>query len=309
VAWIPGSQANTRLLGMPTGYMRPPICAAALREVCRFSHRRSRARQRPTLVGPALGAGGGVRKMVDPDGILGRSGNSGEPRPRAKFSDPRRNRCSVWNVARGNSLRAPFDGGSHQDRVDRTEEAPSVNKVWDPWAEDEPVFGNRERRHALSRHPGTPPCGNLAVQDPTGAGEADAAPSLPGSEDKTVGEDGGEPRLPKELVVLVRPLRIEIELGSSGRWVCGLVERASRTGLEAKLEEWPVRNRSLIPSRLQVKMLVTPHGESSFVLRARVLWIDPSASPGEPTGTQLALVTTDPAVLARWLKAVASARV
>jgi hypothetical protein len=173
--------------------------------------------------------------------------------------------------------------------VGRAEEPPDVKKVWDPWAEDEPVFGKRERQHALSRHPGTPPCGNLAVQDPTSAG-------------------GSAPRELSALASLDKPLRVELELGASGPWTFGLVERASRTGFEMRLDGNQTGTRDLVQAGRKIKVLVAPHGDVAFVLQARVLWISPSSSPDSPMRAQLALITESASVLSRWVKAIEKAR-
>ncbi len=257
--------------------------------------------------------------MDDSSGVRGQKKSS---RPRSKLEDTCRDLWLAWRLARKPSLMAHFDDSPdasdkrqqsvesrrvriernpnrqsgpsieerpHDNPVDRTEEPPEVKKVWDPWAEDEPVFGRRERQHALSRHPGTPPCGNLAVQHPTDEG-------------------GPAHRKPNALVLLDRPLRVEIELGFLGQWIFGFVERASRTGFETRISGSSLGVRGFVPAGSKVKVLVTPHGEEAFVLSATVLWVDPSPGPDGPTRAQLALVTSDPAVLGRWAETVKKAR-
>ncbi|MHC5054465.1 MAG: hypothetical protein ACYTKD_07090 [Planctomycetota bacterium] len=197
------------------------------------------------------------------------------------------------------------EGRSSSDHGNRTEGQPKVEKVWDPWAEDGPVFGDRGRRHALSRHPGTPPCGNLAVQGPEGL-----AASAPREPDASTSDAGRAPvALPDALVPLKMPLRVELELGFSGRWTFGLVERASRTGFEARLGGRSVGTRDFVLAGRRVKVLVTPHGTGGpFVLPARVLWVDPPPGPDGPMRAQLAIATSDPAALGRWAEVVEKAR-
>jgi hypothetical protein len=197
------------------------------------------------------------------------------------------------------------EGRPSSDHGNRTEGQPKVEKVWDPWAEDGPVFGDRGRRHALSRHPGTPPCGNLAVRPP-----ADAVASAPSRDpDKASGADAAGGAVPDALCPLERPLRVELELGSSGRWTFGLVERASRMGFEARLGGRSVGTRDFVPAGRRVKVLVTPHGSGGpFVLPARVLWVAPPPGPDGPMRAQLAIVTSDPEALARWAEVVEKAR-
>lgn len=260
--------------------------------------------------------------MKDSSSARGQKTSSQRPGHRSKLEDTCGDLWLAWRLARKPSLRARFDdspdssdrkrqsvescrihierdpgrqGGPsvetrpHDNPVNRAEEPPEVKKVWDPWAEDEPVFGSRERLHALSRHPGTPPCGNLAVQDPKNAG-------------------GSARREPNGLALLDRPLRVEIQLGSSGQWIFGLVERASRTGFETSIGGSSLGDRGFVPAGNKVKVLVTPHGEEAFVLSATVLWVDPSPGPDGPTRAQLALVTSDPAALGRWAEAVKKAQ-
>jgi hypothetical protein len=105
------------------------------------------------------------------------------------------------------------------------------------------------------------------------------------------------------------PLRVELELGFSGRWTFGLVERASRTGFEARLGGRSVGTRDFVLAGRRVKVLVTPHGTGGpFVLPARVLWVDPPPGPDGPMRAQLAIATSDPAALGRWAEVVEKAR-
>jgi len=259
-----------------------------------------------------------------------------KPDPRSELEDTCRDLWLAWRLARKPGLRARFDdspeildtkrnrvescririerdvnrevgpcdaGRSREGPGGRTEGQPKVKKVWDPWAEDEPVFGHRERRHALSRHPGTPPCGNLAVQHPAVTG---------GRLSSNVGIPGGRGTggaLPDALVPLARPPRVELDLGASGGWTFGMVERASRRGFETTIAERPGGTRDFLRAGRKIKALVMPHREAVLALTVRVLWVDPSPSPDGHRRAQLALVTPGPAALGRWMEIVEGARV
>jgi len=274
--------------------------------------------------------------MSDSGGVNGRNDSCRKPDPRSKLEDTCRDLWLAWRLARKPGLRARFDDtpeivDTKQDRVEscrihierdpgrkggafvegssregpggRTEGQPRVKKDWDPWAEDEPVFGHRERRHALSRHPGTPPCGNLAVQDPAAMG------GRPSSNAGIPGGRGTGGALPDALVPLARPPRIELDLGASGGWTFGMVERASRKGFETTIAERPSGTRDFLRAGRKIKALVMPHREAVLALTVRVLWVDPSPSPDGMRRAQLALVSPAPAALGRWVEIVEGARV
>jgi len=291
--------------------------------------------------------------MGDSGGVHGRDHSCHGPDPSSKLEDTCRDLWLAWRLARKPGLRARFDDSpeisdTKRDRVEscrihierdaskkggpceggrsregpggRTEGQPKVKKVWDPWAEDEPVFGHRERRHALSRHPGTPPCGNLAVQDPadpSGRSPANAGASKgrgmnrPGrTRDGNASDASGTgSALPDALVPLARPPRVELDLGASGGWTFGLVERASRRGFETTIAERPSGTHDFLRAGRKIKALVMPHREAVLVLAVKVLWVDPSPSPDGPRRAQLALVSPAPSALGRWVEIVEGARV
>ncbi len=248
--------------------------------------------------------------MSDSGGVQGSKDTSRKRGRHAKFEGEVES-CRIHIEHDPGRTGGPHAGVRPQDdHGNRAEEQPKVRKVWDPWAEDEPVFGSRERRHALSRHPGTPPCGNLAVQHPDDA--VAPAPSREAGDgddtDTASGADAAGDAVPDALCPLESPLRVELELGFSGRWTFGLVERASRTGFEARLGGRAVGTRDFVLAGRRVKVLVTPHGPGgSFVLPARVLWVDPPPGPDGPMRAQLALMTEDPAALERWVDVVGRA--
>jgi len=286
--------------------------------------------------------------MGDSVGVDKRKNSYRRPDPRSKLEDTCRDLWLAWRLARKPGLRARFDDSpepsstkehsveSCRIRIERdlskkggpcigrrsiegpggrTEGKPKVKKVWDPWAEDEPIFGNRERRHALSRHPGTPPCGNLAVQHPDDAGDADVAERGDAAtprraRDHNASDAGGTNCvLPDALVPLARPPRVELDLGASGGWTFGLVERASRKGFETTIAERPCGTRDFLQAGRRIKALVMPHREAVLALTVRVLWVDPSPSSDGLRRAQLALVTPGPAALNRWMEIVEGARV
>ena len=203
------------------------------------------------------------------------------------------------------------DTGSRPGRLDEAGVTARSEGELDPWAEDEPIFGQREVTHALSPTPGTPPLGNLAVEPPPGwTPEAPA----PGAATESTPPTGA-------LRVLREPIRIEMELEHCGRWACGLAERASPRGLEISLGFRGVGTRDFLRAGRRVRLLVSPPqprragdrsgrrrrrggaasgGERPFQLHTRILWVDPPAVPGGAVRAQVAIDTTDTAALARW---------
>ncbi len=180
-------------------------------------------------------------------------------------------------IGRVRGLRAKFEDRSiklgRTDALKRSRQ-PSAGppergkpaKELDPWAEDEPIFGPRGHAHALSRLPGTPPCGNLAVQSPLYPGGDSAAQDL------------------KALFQLAEAVRVELELEPGGRWTCGIVRRASACGLEVALGGGSVDTRDFLQAGRRVRLLVSPRAEPGFVIGARVLWVEPPAEPGLQSG-------------------------
>ena len=202
-------------------------------------------------------------------------------------------------IGRARGIRARFeDLSSGVGRTDALKQSrqPSADppergkpaKELDPWAEDEPIFGSRGRAHALSRRPGTPPCGNLAVQPPLCPGGDSAAQDL------------------KALVQLAEVVRVEIELERGGRWACGIIRRASACGLEVALGGRSVGARDLLRAGRRVRLLVSPRAEPGFVIGALVLWVDSPAEAGLQSGpggavrAQLAVEAGDAAITELW---------
>lgn len=154
----------------------------------------------------------------------------------------------------------------------------SKPKVWDPWAEPEPIFGPREIRHALSPHPGTPPFGNVAVTGPAGR---------------------------KDLRQLGTPVRVEIGLERCGRWTCGLCVRASEEALEVAIGGRSVGTRDFLVAGRHVRLLVTPRGAGAFSLKAKVLSVESPQDPSGAVRAELSLDSQDPAARARWMALLA----
>jgi len=158
-----------------------------------------------------------------------------------------------------------------------------VKKVWDPWAEPEPIFGPREIRHALSPRPGTPPFGNVAVPCPPRARGQPGEQSAPGG-----------------LEALTEAVRVEIGLEHCGRWTCGLCARASEEALEVALGTRSVGTRDFLVAGRRVRLLVTPRLSQPFALQARVICVEPPPEPDGAVLVELAIDTQDPAALSRW---------
>lgn len=202
----------------------------------------------------------------------------------------------------GHGLHAPFESGdpagdAQPRRIrddgrgppDQSRGSTTAGRKLDPWAEEEPVFGHRETAHALSTHPGTPPCGNLAVEPPSGH-----LPSPPGV-------PTAAPRPAKGLVRLRRPVRAEIETGLTPAWVFGLVERASMSGMEINVMDPPP---GFSPGRRdEVRVLVTPRAGAGFVVRARFVQYRVSDRGGSARG-QLLLTERGDWSLSQWAAVV-----
>lgn len=165
----------------------------------------------------------------------------------------------------------------------------------DPWALDGPSFGERARKHALSGRPGTPPCGNLAVQVPQGYVLA-----YRGSSAKAAEADR------KALAPLAETLRVEIELEcprtgkSRTTWVSSLALMASSRGLEVTLGRRSAATRELLEPGRRVNLLVTPPMGSVFEIAARVIRADPSPEPGGPLRVQILVDSSDARALGHW---------
>jgi hypothetical protein len=222
----------------------------------------------------------------------------------------------------GAGRESPEDPVAHRESGERpgcrheTGETGRSKRELDPWAEDEPIFGQREVAHALSPTPGTPPLGNLAVEPPPGW-----KPDAPAPGAATTGGATGHVLRAGALRVLHDPIRIEMELERCGRWACGLAERASPTGLEISLGFRGVGTRDFLRAGRRVRLLVSPPqprgaperpgrrrrrgraasgGERPFQLHTRILWVDPPSVPGGAVRAQVAIDTADTAALARW---------
>lgn len=166
----------------------------------------------------------------------------------------------------------------------------------DPWAQDGPAFGERARKHALSGRPGTPPCGNLAVQVPQGYVLA-----YRGSSAKAAEADR------KALAPLAETLRVELELECSPptgdgrtRWFSGLALMASSRGLEVTLGRRSAGTRELLQPGRRANLLVTPPMGSVFEIAARVIRADPSREPGGPLRVQILVDSSDARALGHW---------
>ncbi|MHC4505992.1 MAG: hypothetical protein ACYTFI_22080 [Planctomycetota bacterium] len=170
-------------------------------------------------------------------------------------------------------------------------------KERDPWAPDDSLLGERARRHALSRRPGTPPCGNLAVQVPAGFVLA-----YRGSSAKAAEADR------KALAPLSEMLRVEIELVECRRWTCGLAERASGRGLEVTLGGRSVGTRDFLQAGRKVNILVTPPAGSVFEITGRIVWVDAPDRPGGAMRAQILVDTSDARTLGQWERIVDRAR-
>ncbi|MHC4202408.1 MAG: hypothetical protein ACYSU0_20640 [Planctomycetota bacterium] len=170
-------------------------------------------------------------------------------------------------------------------------------KERDPWAPDDSLLGERARRHALSRRPGTPPCGNLAVQVPAGFVLA-----YRGSSAKAAEADR------KALAPLSEMLRVEIELVECRRWTCGLAERASGRGLEVTLGGRSVGTRDFLQAGRKVNILVTPPAGSGFEITGRIVWVDAPDRPGGAMRAQILVDTSDARTLGQWERIVDRAR-
>ena len=217
-----------------------------------------------------------------------------------------------------------------RSRTQQTGKLTAASKL-DPWAEDEPIFGQQEIAHALSPTPGTPPHGNLAVSVPeppapgrlpvgrtagadvagrTRAAQRAASQSsakrgrrlttgTPPSRRKAL-RGAGRAILANVLSCLRTPIRVEIELEHCGRWTCGLAEKASPSGLEISLGHRSVGTRDFLAAGRLVLLLVSPHGERPFQIPTKILWVDPPSGPGRAVRAQLVVVTKDAGALAKW---------
>jgi hypothetical protein len=130
------------------------------------------------------------------------------------------------------------------------------------------------------------------------------------------------PADPDSLTALREPVRVEIELESCGRWVCGLADMASRLGLEVTLgfgaassgqgrrPDRGMETREFLSAGMRVRLLVSPSDLSGsagqpFQLYAKVLWVAPPTAPSGSTisghaRAALAVDTADIAARTRW---------
>lgn len=167
-----------------------------------------------------------------------------------------------------------------------------------PWAKNEPLFGEQGRKHALSGRPGTPPCGNLAVQVPAGFVLAYRGSSAEAAEADR-----------KALAPLAETVRVEIEIDRGRRWTCGFALLASSRGLEVTLGGCSADARDLLQVGRRVDLFVTPRVGSVCEIAARIIRVDPPRSPdGGPVRVQILVDASDAKALGQWERVVDRAR-
>jgi len=207
--------------------------------------------------------------------------------------DPARTGGVAVPASRGEQGTAEVTGRSNLSKEFPPPEpgARPIQPEFEPWAADEPRFGARGRRHALSGTPGTPPWGNLAVGGP----QAEAAPSAPQGASTTLNRRGLS-----GLVHMSEALRVEIEIEGSGRWTYGLCEWASSRGLEVRLGGRGVGTRDFLQAGRRVRVLVAPRGLPSVSFNARVLSVEAPLPPGGAIRIYLAVFGSKPEDLRSW---------
>jgi hypothetical protein len=103
-----------------------------------------------------------------------------------------------------------------------------------------------------------------------------------------------------ELRDLGESIRVEMELGMPGRWMCGLCEKASTRAAQVSLRSAFWRGFGLPAVGARVRLLVAPRSDPPFSLSARIV-------PGSDASVQagnfivsLVLDTQDTVALTRW---------